>query len=244
MYPVAHSITQFKGRCMADEAKKGFPVIPVKHWWALRERFRKSVPSKVDAQYVASVLNMSEGSAQNNILPTLRTTAIIDDEGKPTDLAVKWRDDHEYAAVCKEIREQVYPAQLLEVAPSTAERDEARRWFSGHSKGGESLVGKLTAIYMLLCEADPTKANSGSTSSSSGEARAKKKAADKPVGHPPKPPRGSGADGDESKRGEKRVTTGPSLHFNVQIHIAADASSDQIEQIFASMGKHLKQLSE
>lgn len=31
----------------------------------------------------------------------------------------------------------------------------------------------------------------------------------------------------------------PSLHIDIQIHIASDASPDQIEQIFASMGKHL-----
>lgn len=31
----------------------------------------------------------------------------------------------------------------------------------------------------------------------------------------------------------------PSLHIDIQIHIAADASLDQIDQIFASMSKHL-----
>jgi hypothetical protein len=31
----------------------------------------------------------------------------------------------------------------------------------------------------------------------------------------------------------------PEVNINLQIHISADASSDQIEQIFASMSKHL-----
>ena len=31
----------------------------------------------------------------------------------------------------------------------------------------------------------------------------------------------------------------PSLHIDIQIHIASDASTDQIDQIFASMAKHL-----
>jgi hypothetical protein len=31
----------------------------------------------------------------------------------------------------------------------------------------------------------------------------------------------------------------PTLHIDIQIHIAADASTDQIDQIFASMAKHL-----
>ena len=34
-------------------------------------------------------------------------------------------------------------------------------------------------------------------------------------------------------------TSGPSLHIDVQIHIDSTASSDQIDQIFASMAKHL-----
>ena len=32
---------------------------------------------------------------------------------------------------------------------------------------------------------------------------------------------------------------GPALHVDVQIHIASDASAEQIDQIFASMAKHL-----
>jgi hypothetical protein len=32
---------------------------------------------------------------------------------------------------------------------------------------------------------------------------------------------------------------GPALHIDIQIHISADASGEQIDQIFASMSKHL-----
>ena len=35
------------------------------------------------------------------------------------------------------------------------------------------------------------------------------------------------------------VQSAPSLHLDIQIHIASDASPDQIEAIFASMAKHL-----
>ena len=31
----------------------------------------------------------------------------------------------------------------------------------------------------------------------------------------------------------------PNLHIDVQVHISADASVEQIDQIFASMAKHL-----
>lgn len=35
------------------------------------------------------------------------------------------------------------------------------------------------------------------------------------------------------------MSQGPSLHIDVQVHIDSSATSDQIEQIFASMAKHL-----
>ena len=38
---------------------------------------------------------------------------------------------------------------------------------------------------------------------------------------------------------EEREASGPSLHIDVQVHIDSSATSDQIEQIFASMAKHL-----
>ena len=34
----------------------------------------------------------------------------------------------------------------------------------------------------------------------------------------------------------------PSLHINIQIHISPDSSPEQIDQIFESMSKHLRDL--
>ena len=38
---------------------------------------------------------------------------------------------------------------------------------------------------------------------------------------------------------ERRPSNGPDVNINLQIHISADASPDQIEQIFMSISKHL-----
>lgn len=38
---------------------------------------------------------------------------------------------------------------------------------------------------------------------------------------------------------EERGSPGPSLHIDVQVHIDSSATSEQIDQIFASMAKHL-----
>src|SRR5690606_27255285 len=66
----------------------------------------------------------------------------------------------------------------------------------------------------------------------------------------------SGTDGDQMAASDKQSETvnvprvpqttpaenelgGTSLHLNIQIHISPEASTDQVEAIFASMAKHL-----
>ena len=78
--------------------------------------------------------------------------------------------------------------------------------------------------------------------SSNGDTRTKtpkakqRKAEKKQVDRPP-------AESTKPRVQTEVVRSAPSLHFNVQIHISPDATSEQIEQVFSSMGKHLKQLS-
>ncbi len=67
---------------MVDTEKVGFPVMPIKHWWTLREQFKQSMPGVVTDIYLATVLNMRAISARTNILPSLRSTGIIDQDGK------------------------------------------------------------------------------------------------------------------------------------------------------------------
>jgi hypothetical protein len=46
-----------------------------------------------------------------------------------------------------------------------------------------------------------------------------------------------GAVQNSQQEGQKSET--PELHINLQIHISSDSSADQIDQIFASMSKHI-----
>jgi hypothetical protein len=72
---------------MAKE-KKSYPTMPASNWWALRKKFRTTLPREVTTTYLASALGMVEASAKNNVLPSLRITGLIDENGKPTDRAV------------------------------------------------------------------------------------------------------------------------------------------------------------
>ncbi len=233
---------------MADDRRKTYPMMATTHWWSLRKKFRAAIPREVTATYLASALGMNENSAKTNILPSLRATGIVDKDSKPTDRAVRWRDDAQYAEVCDEIRKDAYPQELLDLAPdaSTA-RAVVQSWFANHTGMGESGAQKMTSFYAMLLDADPAKQAETSNGSTGVKSAAK---VTRPS--PAKPatrsraaatPRAEANQGDahpSDYRSKETRRTQPDLHINVQIHIASDASADQVDQIFASMAKHLK----
>lgn len=221
---------------MAGDAKK-FPRMPSKHWWALRDRFKQTAPTHVTPSYVATVLDMKENSARANIMPALRLVGLIDEDGKPTDRALKWRDDRSYGEVCDAIREEVYPKELLDAIPSpAAERVAAESWFARKTGHGTAAAQKMAQFYELVSEGDVTKAaepakatpaKAASTSKPKPQAPRKKatKQDDEPKKEPPSLPVGASG--------------GPGLHIDLEVHISPDATPEQIDQIFASMAKHL-----
>jgi hypothetical protein len=233
---------------MADETKLSFPNMPVKHWWALRERFKRSLPPTVTPDYLETTLNINESSALPLMTP-LKTMGLITQDGKTTDRAERWRHDDTYAEVCAEIRELVYPEELLHAVPDPVQdRAAAERWFAKKLKVGERVSQKLTAIYQIVTEADPNKAPD--TTTGTGTPRA-----NKPDRGSPKVRKQTSAgtapevsSNRETARSilpttEEPVTRNsgrtPSVHIDIQIHISAEATTQQIDQIFASMAKHL-----
>jgi len=91
--------------------------MPIGHWWTLRTRFQQSIPGVVTDSYIATVLNMKESSARANILPYLKQVGIIDEDGKPSERATKWRDNAQYKKVCSEIIKETYPQELIDACP-------------------------------------------------------------------------------------------------------------------------------
>ena len=229
---------------MADDDKRSYPSIPARNWWALRKKFKGTIPAKVTASFLAPVLSMTATSARNNILPSLKIAGLIDNDGKPTDRVVKWRDDTQYPEVCDMIRNEVYPQELLDLAPdSSVDKNIVQSWFSNHTGLGASSVGKISSFYMLLCEADPSKGvdvtltapakdKSGTIRTLPAKPSTKGNSAISPNPTP-------------TKSVEKAVTPyrfEPAININIQIHISPDAPPHQIDEIFASMSKHLKEL--
>ena len=228
---------------MADDARKSFPMMATPHWWSLRKKFRSAIPREVTPNYLAAALGMNENSAKTNVMPTLRQTGIVDKDNKPTDLAVRWRDDANYADVCQEIRAAVYPQELRDLAPDTSTpRESIRSWFANHTGMGESGAQKMTAFYWTLLEADPTKqVDAPAREVSRPTPRVNAKASKAPsIEQVAVAQRAVAAIPPAAQHVSHATRNHPEIHINVQIHISAESTSDQIEQIFSSMSKHLK----
>lgn len=229
---------------MADAKKnaeqtKGYPMLPIAHWWTLRKRFKQTIPGVVTDGYLATVLKMGANSARANVLPYLKTLGIIDQEGRTGDRAAQWRDDGRYSDVCKQILAEVYPQELRDAVSDTKERAQAETWFAHDTRAGATAVARMAVLYMLLLEADVSKQPDEKTERARSEKKrpgAKVVAVKREV---PLVPAG--------RLAETPVRVGlgstppqlPGININLEIHISADATSDQIDAIFAGMAKHI-----
>jgi hypothetical protein len=221
------------------EQKKSYPMLPVAHWWALRKKFKQTIPTTVNQSYLAGVLKMEAQSARANVLPYLKALGIIDAEGKTTERAKLWRDNLSYPAVCKDILKEVYPQTLLDSVTDASQRQEAERWFSHETGSGEAAVARMAVLYCVLLEADASKEPDEKVE----RARPEKKVDKKPVPVVPsriEPKRVEPAPNNTSTN-VTNLPQIPGININLEIHISADSSSDQIDTIFKSMAKHIYQ---
>ena len=218
---------------MAKEKPKTFPMLPVAHWWTLRERFKQSIPGVVTDNYLATALNTETKSARTNVLPYLKDIGLIDDEGKTQDLAKAWRDDKQYAEVCKKIRDNIYPNELISAVPNPSEdRKAIERWFANHTGAGSAAVQRMAAIYTVISEGDLSKKPQKKTQEANVN---KKKVAgtktDKKSTPPNLPPPAQPSTPNTSPQ------IPPGININLEIHISSDATPVQIDRISESMAK-------
>ncbi len=221
---------------MADP-RRSFPMLSPSHWWKLRKKFKQSIPGTVTANYLATVLEMQESSARNNVLIYLRDLGLVDEEGKTSDRARQWRDDAQYKDVCRGIVQGTYPQELLDSAPDPNEnRHSALRWFANHTGAGESAVRKMVNFYALVMEGDASKEPAQRREEKS---KVRELSSRNPIKTGQKKVETKSVPRENHNAAAKSNSDAPELQINLQIHISSDATSDQIDQIFASMAKHL-----
>jgi hypothetical protein len=228
---------------MADDNKTIFPLIPEKRWWILRDQFKKTIPREVTATYLKSILQLNSDSAVRNTINPLKRLGLLDEENKPTDLANDWRNDEKYSDVCKQMLER-YPRELRDLfADPDVDKSRVEDWFRHSGKLGDSAARQSAALYLLLLDAQPKSSTDFiGTKKPKRSDSVRKSPKSKLVTPEPKteqtviepqvaPPLPSGLNAN--------AKDWFSLHIDLQIHISPEADADQIDNIFASMAKHI-----
>ncbi|AWC20611.1 hypothetical protein CO731_00051 [Aminobacter sp. MSH1] len=226
---------------MAEKNK--YPQIPSTVWWGTRAVINKTPSATIDERLLAVQLGVQEVAARQYI-SELKSVGILSDENKATALALKWRLEDGYAEAVNQLLERNYPEGLLHVAPPRdADRQKVVRWFQQEGLG-QGAAGNKAATYLLIGSSSPNEAP-GRTNGG----RAREEAASRPqrkgtgdekafaasVGSTNVKTRGRDS---ATSRNQNNPDAIP-LNINVQIHISADAGTEQIESIFAAMRRYL-----
>lgn len=203
------------------------------------------MPTTVTGSYLKSLLSLTSDKAASNLIPPLKQMKLIDEENKPTDRANEWRDDNKYGAVCEDILKEIYPSELRELYPGPdIDRNKVAQWFMTTAKLGDGAAKMATSMYILLngtgvkeeTTKTTTSGNAGSQKKDSGKTLKSKPAeANKKVE--------AALSVDSSTKTDNPMvnsrSVSPTLHIDLQIHISPEATTEQIDSIFASMAKHL-----
>jgi hypothetical protein len=217
---------------MADKAG-GFPQIPARVWWGVRDLLNRTPKMKFDDGSLAATLDVQPVAARQYIAE-LKRIGLLDEKGAATELGERWRHDEGYEDVVGDILETSYPSGLVSIAPpGQAERSSVERWFS-HAGLGSGTAKNKAGTYIMIANDRP-----GEIKVRSAPQRAEKPQAERRTPAPSKPPADKGGGQDNRQGGRTRTSSPLPLNLNVQIHISADASTDQIETIFAAMRKYL-----
>ena len=230
-------MSQYREERNSVMAEKSYPQIPAAVWWGVRGLLQRSPNAKYDAAMLGASINVQE-SAAKAYLRQLVSVGILDDEGKLTDIGGKWRLDESYEEAVDEIVAKNYDEALVAICPpGSVDRSVAKKWFMAQGLG-EGSAGNKAATYELISSPEV-----GSIEpKSSGSSRETKNPSSARNNKSTKRPKSNGAKVDDVPNDNNNGIVRPEafpLNVNIQIHISADATSDQIDSIFKSMRQHL-----
>jgi hypothetical protein len=210
----------------------GYPQIPSNVWWGLRALLKRRPTIKVDEMLLASDLGVQLVAARQ-YLKELKRARLLDEEGKPTDVANKWRNDETYLEAVEAIVSEVYPESLrLSAQPGEATRAKVVNWFTLQGLG-TGAAGNKAATYLLISSLEPLEL--GATATPKVKSPTPKAAREAPEKRREEEKLGKV----EKEQPNSRREVSMPLNINVQVHISADASNEQIESIFKSMRRYL-----
>lgn len=222
---------------MAD--KNRYPQIPSTVWWGLRSILQRTPTAKIDERFLGVQLGVQETAARAYI-NELRSVGLIDEEGRATNLAQEWRLDDTYQNAVGELVASNYPEGLIHVAPpGEADRQKVVSWFQREGLGSGA-AGNKAATYLMI--SSPTPNDAAKVPAKAGTDGAKAPKVPREVARAERAPKlaaktlpTKAATGKQQRQGVDAMP----LNINIQIHISADAGSEQIESIFQAMRRYL-----
>lgn len=224
--------------------KKSYPQIPSTVWWGVRAILQKTPKVTIDERLLGIELGVQETAARA-YTNELRAVGILTEDGRATPLANKWRLDETYAGAVNELISAIYPEGLVHLAPpGEAERQKVVSWFQ-HEGLGQGSAGNRAATYLLLSSPSPNEALRATAKTGQGDTAPRQSSARRKASKATKAQiisesTRSSEVVDDQKRPKNRSTMDVlPLNINVQIHISADAGSEQIESIFQAMRRYL-----
>lgn len=226
---------------MAD--RNSYPQIPSTVWWGVRAILQRTPGATIDDRMLSVTLGVQEAAARQ-YSAELRRVGILNDENKATPLAQRWRLDESYLEATDEIVSGTYPEGLLHVAPpGQADRQKIISWFLREGLGQGAATNKAST-YLLIGSREPSDGR-GAASAKPAQNGARTLPARKPpssrsstTSEASSLSRSPKSDSGRQNAPRDRPETIP-LNVNVQIHISADAGSEQIESIFSAMRRYL-----
>ena len=212
-----------------------YPQLPKNVWNGVWSILRKTPRRKLDEKALSAELAVQPTAAKAYSRELVKI-GLLDEDCNPTELANKWRQDPNDTNLRLDILRGSYPAELIELAPiDDIDREKITRWFLNEGLG-EGAARNKAATYVILSE--------GVNPDTASIPQKVTPRANRTGTTTPKPPNDRVSEKAEKSESPKSRGAGiftPELAVNVQIHINADASGEQIDAIFSSMKKYFSQ---
>lgn len=181
------------------------------------------IPSKANRQWLESLGYKSKND--RTMRPILKALSFVDDSYVPQDRWKQYRGNKHKSIMAQAIKEGY--AELFQMYPDACGRSdtELEHFFSTRTTGGKQVITKMVGTFKALCSLADF---DGASLNAEKPAKVKSKVS--------KPSKSQDQKQDHSHSNPSLV---PSIHIDVQVHISPESSATQIDQIFASMAKHL-----
>ena len=197
-----------------------YTTVPGKLKGLLAKIRETGVPDRATVKWLESIGFKAKND--RTMLPILRQIDLVSERGSPTQ---RWKDYRgaDQAAVLAEGIRAGY-ADLFAVYPdaNTRPTTDLENYFSTKSTAGKQAISKTVGTFKALSElADYQGTTAGRTVAGLPQTS---------LVTPPQPGLAGSA---------QAASFSPAVHIDVQIHVSPDTTPEQIDQIFASMAKHL-----